>query len=359
MLKYNKDLLKKILLKLDYRIKLYQLYYEVKSGIITPSPKNKKNTIIYPNTIYIDIGSNCDGMCTDGCYIPKCDRQKDISLSGSNISDIINTAKYIKVNYLTILGGEPFDEINVDKTLLMIKNNPWIRFSACTNALNLNNNNAMNKVKSLVNLNIVFSIDGFEKTNDTIRGKGSYKASINALTNYSENGKRLSGVIITLRKKNIKETTSFEFINTMIQNGAYFIVYCVKFIRDKDTDLNTIVYKNALLRLMDFSKKLPVAILTSMYGQIYDKKINLRNRVQSISVNYLGEVMTARSGKSINNINNEKLISIIESKKVQYMFQKKHYEYNESYVSVDDPRYLRLFRETINYLELDGVKILK
>lgn len=355
MLKYNKLLFLKLLLRLQNRIKLFNFYYELKSGIITPSPKNNKNTFL-PNTIYVDIGSHCDGNCIDGCYVPKKDRSQNIALSELNIKDILNTAKDISVNYLTILGGEPFSSVNFGKTFKLINENPYLRFSVCTNGINLCNKGIIEQTRALINLNIVFSIDGFEETNDFLRGAGAFKSSVFALKNYSENGKRLAGVIVTLRKMNLTEATTYDFIKMMSDLGAYFIVYCVKFDRDEDVDMETIDFKNAIANLMKYSIKLPVALLTNMYGQIYKNRINLANRVQSINVNYKGDVCTARPGIAIDNINNNKLLSIIKSNKIQSMLRKKHIEYDENYVSNDDPRYLRLFKDTITLLKADGVK---
>ena len=353
MLRYNKHILGKFAANMDVRVLAYNALYELYSGVITPIAHEGA---VLPNTIYVETGSRCDGGCID-CYVPKEDRRDDIRLTGENLIEIVETAGRIGVNYITILGGEPFHESNADLNLRLIHDNPLMRFLVCTSARGLEDAEVMDELKKYVNFTPVFSFDGTERTNDIIRGKGSYSRSTRALKEFSESGKRMAGAIFTLRPENINEVTDPTFLESVCSNGCYFIEFGPYYTTEKMHKIAPSEYADAVYRLMQLSTDIPVIIFSNHFGQLFGTEIDLTNRLQSVNIDYRGNVYSARRGESFGNVNKRKLIDILYDENFQRLFNAKHVMLDAATVADTDSRYPLLFWQTLGELKQKGVTV--
>ena len=355
MLRYNAPILKRFA-RLEPKILAYNLFYEMHSGVITQTSRGKKQML--PNSVYVETGSSCGQRCRD-CYVPVEDRKQDIRLSGKNLEGITLATKHIKVNYITILGGAPFGRFTAEANIGWMKSNPGMRFAVCTGGEGLGNANVMGDLKKLHNMTLVFSYDGFEGTNDRIRGAGSFAESNAALQEYSGNGKRLSGAIVTLRKDNIAEATSPDFLHALASKGCHYLEFGPYYTEKGKHSINPGEYADALLRLMGISQKIPAIIFSNHFGQLFGKRVNIGNRIQAVTIDYRGNVYTARRGKVFGNINEKPLLEIINSAALQELFKSKHRDYDADAVAETDARYPHLFKETVGILERAGVQIIR
>jgi|GEM_PF-2596636 len=355
MLRYNSQTLRRFA-RLDPKVLAYNVFYELHSGVITPT--SKKSGLMLPNSIYVETNSSCKKSCRD-CYVPLEDRKQHISLSGKNLKGITDVARAIRMNYLTILGGAPFAESTAKINLEWMGSNPGMRFAVCTGGEGLEKPDVMGKLKSLYNATIVFSLDGFAKANDRIRGNGSFAETIAALREYSQGGRRLSGVIATLRKDNIEEVASQDFLQAMCSNGCYYFTFGPYYTQNSDYSITPKEYADAILRLMEAARSLPAVIFSNHFGQLFGKEAKIANRIQAINIDYRGNVYTARRGKIFGNINEQPLLEILNSRAFQGLFASKHREYDFEAVSETDLRYPLLLKETVRILESSGVSILR
>jgi sulfatase maturation enzyme AslB (radical SAM superfamily) len=354
MLKYNPKLLLKFLRSLDKRVLLFQALYEAKSGVITPA--TAEEGIILPNTVYIETGSYCESRCAD-CYIPVADRKQDIQLTDENIADIVRTSKLMNVNYITILGGEPFSDKTFEKNVRLVRDHPEMRFTVCTGSTELDDENKIRELQRQFNLTIAFSIDGPAHINDRIRGKGSHEATMKALRRYSDKGRNLAGTITTLRKNNWDAVTRQPFIDDLCQAGAYYFEYGPYYTERSEYNVSEEEYAEAILRLMALSTEVPAILFSNHFGQIYGYKSSLRNRIHSLSIDYNGNVYTARRGHIFGNINDRNLMDIILDPETQRLMRLKHVEFNAEAVGATDLRYPALFTGTLDRLSKAGVEL--
>jgi MoaA/NifB/PqqE/SkfB family radical SAM enzyme len=354
MLMYNGPILQKFARRLDARVLLYQMAYELLSGVITPA--SERASLVLPNTIYVETGSFCRKRCRD-CYVPVNDRVADIQLTERNLADITAAAKMLRVNYITILGGEPFDPATSDVNLRWMKNTAPMRYAVCTSGEGIADGRSLSRVRDLCNATLVFSLDGFQSTNDRIRGAGSFSKATEALLAYGENGRRLSGIIVTLRAENLDEVTSRDFLTEFSSKGAYYFEYGPYYTQESTHALDPEKYAKAIMTLMDASRKVPALIFSNHFGQIYGRAIDIGKRIHSITVDYRGFVYTARRGKAFGNINERSLLEIIETEDFQRLFRAKHREFDAAAVAATDTRYPFLFAETLRILEREGVDV--
>jgi len=133
---------------------------------------------------------SCQNNCVH-CYFREMENKSEFQLSIENIKDIISKIKTISseldlVPHIDYTGGDPllhphfFDiaEYTASQKLLFgIKGNPHL----------LNNTNLKN-LKSLGVHNIRLSLEGLNDYNDSIRGKGSFKTTIEAVSRIKEYG---------------------------------------------------------------------------------------------------------------------------------------------------------------------------
>jgi radical SAM protein with 4Fe4S-binding SPASM domain len=130
----------------------------------------------------------------------------------------------IKCNTVSLMGGEPF--IRKDWHLIAgCVKDLGMKIAIVSNGLLMPQ--VINKIDRLEPRVVGISLDGTEKTHDTIRRKGSYKAAIKAIDLLREHGIQTT-IITTLSKANfddllkIKDILSIKDVNWQIQVGMPF-----------------------------------------------------------------------------------------------------------------------------------------
>ncbi|MGH4139084.1 radical SAM protein [Clostridium sp.] len=168
-----------------------------------------------PWAILMDPTSACNLKCT-GCWAA--DYGNKLSMSYETLDDIIDQGKKLGVYMYIYSGGEPLMR-KKDIIKLCEKHNDCV-FLAFTNGTLIDDDFAeeMLKVKNLVP---AISVEGFEKETDFRRGKGTYKAVINAME-ILKNKKLPFGISCCYTSKNTQVIGSEEYFDDMIQKGAKF-----------------------------------------------------------------------------------------------------------------------------------------
>ncbi|NIO22152.1 MAG: radical SAM protein [Candidatus Aenigmarchaeota archaeon] len=178
------------------------------------SGKISHDVLVFETTYY------CTKNCR-GCYIPKEKRKEKTVIDEKFLLSTIKQAKKLGIRNYGFFGGEPLSEHAIPVSLMAADENPNLTFIYCTNGEYVAAND-VSFFKNYPNIAFFLSIDGFEETNDNIRGKGSYSSIIEA-SKKLKHMRRAQSAFVTIRKENIDEVLSEDFLNHLLERGFNYI----------------------------------------------------------------------------------------------------------------------------------------
>jgi MoaA/NifB/PqqE/SkfB family radical SAM enzyme len=164
-----------------------------------------KNYLLYQfgikklTSVYFRITNRCNLDC-DFCKIKTLSKNNN-ELTTNEISHLLDDLNKLGIAYLTLTGGEPL--IRKDFRIISKKiSQLGIYVNLNTNGTLINSQNYKYLAKSFDLIKI--SIDGDEKLHDYIRGRGSFKKTINGIKLLKSYKKRKAKIAIhlTLQEKN-------------------------------------------------------------------------------------------------------------------------------------------------------------
>ncbi|MCR5484407.1 MAG: radical SAM protein [Clostridiales bacterium] len=203
------DLLKKLLLSFGL-------------GTYTGTKAVRANRVKYgcniPYIILLDPTSACNKNCK-GCWSAEYGHK--YNLTYDEMDDIVNQGVKLGTHLYMLTGGEPL--IRKNDILKLCAAHPDCMFLAYTNAT-LVDEKFIEEMNSLGNLSLALSIEGTEETNDSRRGEGSYKTTIEVMELLKAH-KSFFGISVCYTSANVPEVTSDEFMDKMIEGGAKFGLY--------------------------------------------------------------------------------------------------------------------------------------
>ncbi len=168
-----------------------------------------------PWAILMDPTSACNLHCT-GCWAAEYGNK--LNMDYDTLDSIITQGKELGTYMYIYSGGEPL--VRKDDIIKLCEKHNDCSFLAFTNATLIDEKFAeeMLRVKNFIP---AISVEGFEKETDSRRGVGTYGAVIRAMEILKQ--KRLPfGISCCYTKLNTEVIGSEEYINDMIQKGAYF-----------------------------------------------------------------------------------------------------------------------------------------
>jgi len=171
-----------------------------------------------PFTILFDPTSACNLRCK-GCWSAEYGHKSNLTLD--EMRSIINQGTELGAHLYMLTGGEPL--IRKNDIITLCRENPDCAFLAYTNAT-LIDQSFCDEMKSVGNIALALSIEGSEESNDSRRGGGAYKTTIEAMDLLKKNG-LLFGISVCYTSENIPFVTSPEFLNLMVEKGALFALY--------------------------------------------------------------------------------------------------------------------------------------
>ncbi len=227
----------------------------------------------YPSFLIFECTENCNSRCRM-CNIWK--KKPKGELTKEELSQIFSSRLFSKLRWINLTGGEPFlrkDFVDIIEILNSLPNLEGI--AVPTNGfLTQRIVDAVESSLRLLDrrkfLSVTVSIDGFEKTHESIRGvKGSFKKAIATLDRLLELKKRYKnfnvGVQPTISRINLKEIKAFySWIKkktaavgfaVMLQSPGYY--------DNLDSDIG--LSKKDLLKLSRFLRKIAKADVQYAY----------------------------------------------------------------------------------------------
>jgi len=175
--------------------------------------KERKKGGAVPTTVLISPTMRCNLRCT-GCYAGNYSMKDDLPFEV--VDRIIKEGKKMGVSFYTFLGGEPF---LWQPLFRILEKHRDAFFQIYTNSTLITEDIAKKLLKT-GNAIPILSIEGFEKKTDERRGKGIFKKVISAM-DILKSYKIPFGFSVAVTRKNAEEVSSDEFIDFMIEKGAY------------------------------------------------------------------------------------------------------------------------------------------
>lgn len=171
-----------------------------------------------PWLILMDPTSACNKKCK-GCW--SADYGHKLNLTYDEMNSVVNQGVELGTHLYMFTGGEPL--IKKDEILRLCREHPDCVFLAFTNATLLDEE-FCHRMKEVGNFMPVLSIEGTEESNDSRRGEGSFKTTMEAMRLLKEN-KLIFGMSVCYTHENIDYVTSDEFMDKMIECGVRIGMY--------------------------------------------------------------------------------------------------------------------------------------
>ena len=178
----------------------------------------KKYNCNIPWTILLDPTSACNLHCT-GCWAAEYGNR--LNLTYDEIDNIIRQGKELGIYLYIYTGGEPL--VRKNDLIRLCETHSDCVFLCFTNATLIDEALA-DQMLRVGNLVPAISLEGFEHATDGRRGNGTYQKVIKAIE-LLRRKKLLYGISACYTSANFDSITSEEFLDSLIDLGAYFIWY--------------------------------------------------------------------------------------------------------------------------------------
>lgn len=238
--------------------------------------------LISPTSMHIEMTRYCEKRC-NRCPIPVEDRQNEHVIDISVAKRAAERGRSWGISIFNFMGGEPVNARTVPIMNEILTEYASKSFLCCTNsAYGSKATKDFEEMMMQDNLSFVLSLDGFEGKNDGLRGKGSYRDTLE-LARLLKSRRCFFGSSTTPRESNYEEATSEEFIDHLIKNGFSYVLFSIpKWMYkeeigerlEKHTDKPIFIYGDfgPLNERSDYVKSRDVYVATN--GDIYPDRMN-------------------------------------------------------------------------------------
>lgn len=163
--------------------------------------------LIPPEHVYFSLTSRCTLRC-EMCDVAKASSRPEDELSTSKVKEIISQIKGLGIKHIIFSGGEPFLREDLLEILEFALSAPIENVALVTNGILLDEQ-IIEKLIKIKLTHITVSLDGMEKTNDAVRGWGTFKKIVDNIDKLIFYKQKLSsnlptiGINFTIMNKNI------------------------------------------------------------------------------------------------------------------------------------------------------------
>ena len=204
-----------------------------------------------PEEIVFEITGRCNLRCKM-CYINFNQNKKD-DVSKEDFIKIINKMPFLKK--ITLIGGEAFIRKDIFDILDYLEDKR-IKFAISTNATMIMEKEVL-KLKTYKNLlQINVSVDGNREIHDSIRGKGNFEKSLNAIRLLKKNN-IFVGVTSVIMKENINDLKS---IVKVLKDAG---VDCMDFSYERTYTKEAIEQTSQMVQIDNTQENFPIAFSDS------------------------------------------------------------------------------------------------
>lgn len=291
------------------RIELYIVNAVVMSRLKRREAQ-KKFSIPGIGSMVITPGVECNLNC-ELCYNKHHFRPED-QLSLHTMDSVVEQGKDVGAYRVTIIGGEPL--LRWKEICSLAEKNRDVLFTVLTNGTLLTREIAQT-FAGLGNVEFCFSIDGFEETNDEWRGDGTFAQVIRAMEYYRDADGMVS-FTPTITSENFFEVLSDDFIDLMIDKGAYMGYYHHYYLlggqERTDLLLSEEQFKTMAKRIEEIVTNRPILLFDNVLSTIFQGGCQAVR--EYIHINHRGEVEPCCMVPfAVDNIHDKSLVEILKS----------------------------------------------
>ena len=167
-----------------------------------------------PLTIKVSPTLRCNLQCR-GCFAGSFPSRGDLAIDV--MERTVKQAGALGIRSVGVIGGEP---LLVPGIFDLFARFPRTGFYLVTNGT-LVDDDTVARLRSLPNVITIFSIEGFEQTNDALRGVGVFRRVMDGMRRLRE-GKVIFGFSTVVHRENVGEVVSERFIDFLIEQGCLF-----------------------------------------------------------------------------------------------------------------------------------------
>lgn len=230
-----KEYYHRIMRELDPKVRnTFIINYFVKSCLIGVPMQHENAAKIgasVPWAILIDPTDRCNLRCT-GCWAGEYEKKND--LSDELLDRVVGEARDLGIYAIVLSGGEPMTRQNT--IFKLARKYDDMVFLAFTNATLITEETVKN-MKDCANFTVAISLEGLKESTDQRRGEGTYDKVMHAMDLLREGGIPF-GVSTCYTRYNVEEVGSDEYVQTLIDKGAYFNWYFTYVPVGKDADIS-------------------------------------------------------------------------------------------------------------------------
>lgn len=174
---------------------------------------NEKNGFFPPTVLLSSITQKCNYDC-EGCWAHEYEVKEDLTFE--QWKKVFDEARdEMGVHIMPVVGGEPF----IRKDFLdLVELYPDCMFFVFTNG-SLLTPELVKRIKKLGNVAPMFSLNGWEESNDAIRGKGSFQKVMEKMDLLKKEGV-FFGASVTATRYNTEEVVSDKFMKMLSDKGS-------------------------------------------------------------------------------------------------------------------------------------------
>lgn len=207
-------------------------------------------------------------------------------LSLETMDRVVKEARALGAYRASIIGGEPL--LGWQKISELVRLNPEVLFTIMTNGVLLTDE-MVEAFSPLSNVELCFSIDGPREINDELRGADTFDRVLDAMDLYRSAG----GMVLyspTITSANFTEVLSDEFVDLMIEKGAYMAYHHNYYLVGGQDDTNLLLSTDQRRwisrRILEIVESKPIAIFDNVHSRLF--KGGCQAAREYVHINHMG-----------------------------------------------------------------------
>lgn len=336
---YVNRLLREVHPHVKKRLILNWFIHQILLGSFLRESKTAALGVHVPDFLLVDPTSACNLNCR-GCWAGRYSPRN--SLSFERLDKLFSEAKELGIYWIVLSGGEP---LVYPRLFELMARHSDMAFMAYTNGTLIDEKTA-GRIIEVGNFSPAISLEGWQETTDARRGAGTFARVMHTMDLLRARG-AVFGASLTITRHNVREVTSDEFIDFLIERGVAYVwtFHYIPIGRNPDVELMITPEQRAYLarRIPYLRTHKPIQIADFWNdGELVEGCIAGGRKY--IHINAQGEVEPcAFVHFAVDNINEKSLQEVLKSSLFE-AYQKRqpfHCNHLRPCPIIDNPRALR------------------
>lgn len=212
---YVNRLLREVHPHVKKRLILNWFIHQILLGSFLRESKTAALGVHVPDFLLVDPTSACNLNCR-GCWAGRYSPRN--SLSFERLDKLFSEAKELGIYWIVLSGGEP---LVYPRLFELMARHSDMAFMAYTNGTLIDEKTA-GRIIEVGNFSPAISLEGWQETTDARRGAGTFARVMHTMDLLRARG-AVFGASLTITRHNVREVTSDEFIDFLIERGVAYV----------------------------------------------------------------------------------------------------------------------------------------